>query len=145
MADVDGPSIQGCFPVFRCYISYPVPTFLIFIFFNVAIGTSFIISILIAVNKLSIFFPKQNCIAEISGRKSYLPEVYVWDSTKTKENILPEFQFPSYFTTNSYHHWDWLTLQIWAPEGCFKHCTQRHRKSKPCTTEQVVCTCPNGT
>lgn len=140
------PLSRGWFLVFRCCTSSSVPTFLNFLFFSAATVKGYVINTLMPVNKPSIFLPNR------SIQQDYLAENLICqkcmcETVQTLRRIYsPESQCPyslSYSTTNSYHHWDWLNLQIWAPEEpCYP---QRHKNSNPCTTEQVVHTCPNGT
>lgn len=107
MAHFDGASIQGWFFVFRCCISDSVPTFLNFLFLNVATVTGFIISTLIPVNHPSLFLPnkifQQNYLAE-----NLICQKYMCETVQRLRRIYsPESQFPyspSYFTTNSHHH-----------------------------------------
>lgn len=76
MADVDGASIQGWFCFQMLYLLLNANLFTLYIFsccnsyglYNQYTNTS---------KQALNFSPKQNCTAGLSGRKSYLSEVYV--------------------------------------------------------------------
>lgn len=114
MAHVDGASIQGCFFCFQMPHLLSVPTFLN-LFFNVATVTGCIISTLIAVNKPSIFLPNKTVQKDYLGENLICQKCMCETVQRLGRIYSPESQFPyspSEFTTNSYHHWNQLYLQI---------------------------------
>lgn len=117
-----GPLSRAGFFVFRCCISYSVPTFLNFIFFHVAIVTGSIISTLIPVNQLSVLLPNKTVQQDYLGENLICQKCMCETVQRLGTIYSPESQFPyspSYFTTNSYRHWDWLNLQIRIPKELF--------------------------